>query len=180
MQSYTIFWVTFLVACKNNQTSQASHKRRKLFLSVYVFCVQMTNWNGVTRKTRSILLYCCLRAKKVPNLLTLKGYNIPWLKKITWVTGVLRRTVVINWRFDNLTVWKPSSESSGSVSRLKIQKPWWAIWLVKSLVQHRKKKSRAKTFFHIVNKAVEKVYLYENKFGGYFPLKSYLLFFYKN
>ena len=28
--------------------------------------------------------------------------NIPWLKKIFWVTGVLRRTVVSDWRFDNL------------------------------------------------------------------------------
>ena len=28
--------------------------------------------------------------------------NIPWLKKIIWVTGVLRRTVVSDWRFDNL------------------------------------------------------------------------------
>ena len=28
--------------------------------------------------------------------------NLPWLKKIIWVIGVLRRTVVINWRFDNL------------------------------------------------------------------------------
>ena len=28
--------------------------------------------------------------------------NKPWLKKIIWVTGVLRRTVVIDWRFDNL------------------------------------------------------------------------------
>ena len=28
--------------------------------------------------------------------------NIPWLKKIIWVIGVLRRTVVIDWRFDNL------------------------------------------------------------------------------
>ena len=28
--------------------------------------------------------------------------NIPWLKKIIWVMGVLRRTVVSDWRFDNL------------------------------------------------------------------------------
>ena len=28
--------------------------------------------------------------------------NIPWLKKIIWVIGVLRRTVVSDWRFDNL------------------------------------------------------------------------------
>ena len=28
--------------------------------------------------------------------------NIPRLKKIIWVIGVLRRTVVIDWRFDNL------------------------------------------------------------------------------
>ena len=27
---------------------------------------------------------------------------IPWLKKIIWVIGVLRRTVVSDWRFDNL------------------------------------------------------------------------------
>ena len=27
---------------------------------------------------------------------------LPWLKKIIWVIGVLRRTVVIDWRFDNL------------------------------------------------------------------------------
>ena len=28
--------------------------------------------------------------------------NLPWLKMIIWVTAVLRRTVVCNWRFDNL------------------------------------------------------------------------------
>ena len=28
--------------------------------------------------------------------------NISWLKKIIWVIGVLRRTVVIDWRCDNL------------------------------------------------------------------------------
>ena len=27
---------------------------------------------------------------------------VPWLKKIIWVIGVLRRTVVSDWRFDNL------------------------------------------------------------------------------
>ena len=54
--------------------------------------------------------------------------NIPWLKKIIWVIGVLRRTVVCNW-----CVQKPSSESSDSLSQLKIQKPWWAIWLVNTV-----------------------------------------------
>ena len=29
--------------------------------------------------------------------------NIPWLKKMIWVTGVLRGTVVSDWRFDNLS-----------------------------------------------------------------------------
>ena len=28
--------------------------------------------------------------------------NTPWLKKILWVIGVLRKTVVSDWRFDNL------------------------------------------------------------------------------
>ena len=28
--------------------------------------------------------------------------SIPWLKKTIWVIGVLRRTVVNDWRFDNL------------------------------------------------------------------------------
>ena len=28
--------------------------------------------------------------------------SAPWLKKIIWVIGVLRRTVVSDWRFDNL------------------------------------------------------------------------------
>ena len=28
--------------------------------------------------------------------------NIPWLKMIVWVTGILRRTVVDDWCFDNL------------------------------------------------------------------------------
>ena len=30
------------------------------------------------------------------------GITIPWLKKIIWVVGVLRRTLVCDWRFDNL------------------------------------------------------------------------------
>ena len=34
------------------------------------------------------------------------------------------------WLTFRQPVRKPSSESSGSVSQLKIQKPWWAIWLV--------------------------------------------------
>ena len=29
-------------------------------------------------------------------------FNLPWLKKIIWVIGVLRGTVVSDWRFDNL------------------------------------------------------------------------------
>ena len=31
-----------------------------------------------------------------------RAWDIPWLKKIIWVIGVLRRTVVCDWRFDNL------------------------------------------------------------------------------
>ena len=34
------------------------------------------------------------------------------------------------WLTFRQPVRKPSSESSGSVSQLKIQKPWWVIWLV--------------------------------------------------
>ena len=39
------------------------------------------------------------------NFIIFKGeavLNLLWLKKIIWVIGVLRRTVVCNWRFDNL------------------------------------------------------------------------------
>ena len=49
--------------------------------------------------------------------------NIPWLKKIIWVIGVLRSPAVCNWRFDNLCGNHPRSQ-------VIIQKPWWAIWLV--------------------------------------------------
>ena len=49
---------------------------------------------------------------------------LPWLKRIIWVIGVLRSTVICDWCFDNVPVQKPSSESSDRVSLLKIQKPW--------------------------------------------------------
>ena len=39
--------------------------------------------------------------KNIP-LIYLNNNIIPWLKKIIWVIGVLRRTVVSDWRFDNL------------------------------------------------------------------------------
>ena len=39
-----------------------------------------------------------------------------------------KRTIVSDWRFDNQCESLLNSESS--FSQLKIQKPWWAIWLV--------------------------------------------------
>ena len=38
--------------------------------------------------------------------------NIPWLKKFIWVIGALRRTVVSDWRFDNLEHIHNSSQGS--------------------------------------------------------------------
>ena len=40
--------------------------------------------------------------KCAPGLKILNYLYTPWLKKIIWVIGVLRRTVVSDWRFDNL------------------------------------------------------------------------------
>ena len=37
-----------------------------------------------------------------PCALLVNIFYLSWLKKIIWVTGVLRRTVVIDWRFNNL------------------------------------------------------------------------------
>ena len=68
--------------------------------------------------------------------------DIPWLKRIIWVIGVLRRTVVIDWRFDSLcgshlksqvlvlVSWKfknPGERFDWSVDRVAIVK--CVIWL---------------------------------------------------
>ena len=48
--------------------------------------------------------------------------NIPWLKKIIWVIGVLRRTVVGDWRFDNLSGYgKPNGAKFKRQNCLHIQ-----------------------------------------------------------
>ena len=67
---------------------------------------------------------------------------IPWLKKIIWVIGVLRRTVVIDWRFDNLcgshlqgqvvvlVSWKfknPGERFDWSIDRVAVGK--YVMWL---------------------------------------------------
>ena len=68
---------------------------------------------------------------------------IPWLKKIIWVIGVLRRTVVSDWSFDNLcgshlqsqvvvlVSWKlkknPGDRFDWSVDRVAVSK--WCDWL---------------------------------------------------
>ena len=70
-------------------------------------------------------------------------YNLlPWLKKIIWVTGVLRRTVFSDWRFDNLCgshlqsqvvvlfSWKfknPGERFDWSVYRVAVGK--YVMWL---------------------------------------------------
>ena len=71
------------------------------------------------------------------------GWEIPWLKKIIWVIGVLKRTVVSDWRFDNLcgshlqsqvvvlVSWKfknPCERFDFSVDRVAVGK--CVMWLV--------------------------------------------------
>ena len=66
----------------------------------------------------------------------------PWLKKIIWVIGVLRRTVVSDWRFDNLcgshlqsqvvvlVSWKfknPGERFDWSIDRVAVGK--YVMWL---------------------------------------------------
>ena len=68
--------------------------------------------------------------------------SIPWLKKIIWVIGVLRRTVVSDWRFDNLcgshlqsqvvvlVSWKfknPGERFDWSIDRVAVGK--YVMWL---------------------------------------------------
>ena len=68
--------------------------------------------------------------------------SVPWLKKILWVIGVLRRTVVSDWRFDNLcgshlqsqvivlVSWKfknPGERFDWSINRVAVDKR--VIWL---------------------------------------------------
>ena len=47
------------------------------------------------RKARTFL------KARTEGLFEVMSSSIPWLKKIIWVIGVLRRTVVCDWRFDN-------------------------------------------------------------------------------
>ena len=49
--------------------------------------------------------------------------NIPWLKKITWLVGVLRRTVVGDWCFDNLCRSHFQSQVKDCFWRLRFQQP---------------------------------------------------------
>ena len=52
---------------------------------------------------------------------------IPWLKKIIWVIGVLRRTVVIDWCFDNLCGSHLQSQVVVLVSWKGLQSPRWSF-----------------------------------------------------
>ena len=83
--------------------------------------------------------------------------SIPWLKKIIWVIGVLRRTVVSDWRFDNLcgshlqsqvvvlVSWKfknPGEEDYYHNKELSILSPWqiYRNYQAKSWLQKLKEK----------------------------------------
>ena len=76
--------------------------------------------------------------------------DIPWLKKIIWVIGVLRKTVVSDWHFDNLCGshlqsqvvvlvswkfnWNPGERFDLSVDRVAVGK--CVVWLaVKTCVE---------------------------------------------
>ena len=54
-------------------------KKIKLSLCLCLFCSWIKHWDDITKKTRPILLYCRPWAKKTPNFLILKRYNI-WRK----------------------------------------------------------------------------------------------------
>ena len=82
----------------------------------FVDRIQSTPLNGprkvlnVTSQLQSLQMQANTNLKSAPSTPTVfllrKWFeprsNIPWLKKIIWVIGVLRRTVVSDWRFDNL------------------------------------------------------------------------------
>ena len=93
---------------------------------------------------------CDLLHRRRPGMKNVQGQirkvvnddKIPWLKKIIWVTGVLRRTVVSDWRFDNLcgshlqsqvvvlVSWKfknPGERFDWSVDRVAVGK--CVVWL---------------------------------------------------
>ena len=66
-----------------------------------------TKSNGSSKFSSILLRTAHLAAVVIMNGMTfsLGGQNIniiPWFKMIIWVIGVLRRTVVCDWRFDNL------------------------------------------------------------------------------
>ena len=65
---------------------------------VKVFFFSFNIWivNSISLDEQFLLLEQILRKWFEPRS------NVPWLKKIIWVIGALRRTVVIDWRFDNL------------------------------------------------------------------------------
>ena len=101
--------------------------------------------------------------------------NISWLKKIIWVIGVLRRTVVIDWRCDNLcgshlqsqvvvlVSWKLKNSGERfdwSVDRVAVGKcvMWLAVktcaemgyanrWVVKWIINKRMKMRPSKDGF---------------------------------
>ena len=59
------------------------------------------NWTFIaSEKADQVITFKHLLSRTITTTTTL--FYIPRLKKIIWVIGVLRRTVVIDWRFDNL------------------------------------------------------------------------------
>mgnify|MGYP007058637632 CR=1 FL=1 len=69
------------------------HAPTHLFLSCWG-CAKMA-WHSSSLRWRDTPL-------NFVKQLSLHNSKLLWLKKIIWVTGILRRTVAGDWRFDNL------------------------------------------------------------------------------
>ena len=96
---------------RNSQISQLTNQNLhfenlvvRLYSSVQSFLSHRMNFHKMSRSSSHLSIFTIAHYWE-RNFIIFKGeavLNLPCSKKIIWVIGVLRRTVVCNWRFDNL------------------------------------------------------------------------------
>ena len=89
-----------------------SYKNKIMISAIPVFHV-------ILKCTIIVVVYCSSLAQI--NCCSIVIDSKPLMKVIIWVTGVLRRTVVGDWRFDNLCISHQQQSFSG------LQSPRWSL-----------------------------------------------------
>ena len=101
---------------------------------------------------------------------------IPWLKKIIWVIGVLRQTVVREWRFDNLC---GSHLQSQVMQHVKDHIWHWLYsmtlldyWPIKILALAPFSGMNYPLFLYYVNQKVDKNYFHDHFFFHFWSVMN--------